>query len=234
MQTEKQVIPQHIGFIVDGNRRWAKKHGLPTYEGHLAGYSALKDIVLAAVDKGVKYVSLYVFSTENWRRSKDEVAHLMKMTLNAFTKDLDELVHNQIRVRVLGSREGVDPKILEAISKVEQKTNSLTRGTIGVCFNYGGQREIVDAVRLCLADGLTGEQITEDSIRSRLYEPEMPDVDIMVRTSGEQRLSNFMLWRCAYSEFLFLDKLWPDMRPDDIDEIINEYQRRERRFGGTK
>ncbi len=226
-----QTIPKHLGFILDGNRRWAKKHGLPTYEGHLAGYHALKDVILKAADCGIKYVSIYAFSTENWKRSEEEVNGLMGLALRVFKTDINELVEKQIRVRILGAREGIPAKLLKAMEEVEEKSKDFTRTTVGVCFNYGGQREIVDAVNACIAAGET--EITEESLRAHLYDPEIPDIDMVVRTSGEERISNFMLWRVAYSEFHFIDKLWPDMRPADVDDIIAEYNRRNRRFGGS-
>ena len=216
---------------MDGNRRCAKKHGLPTYEGHLSSYHALKDVVLRAADCGVRFVSIYAFSTENWKRPSDEVSGLMRLTLRIFKTDVAELIKNKIRVRVLGAREDIPPKLIKAMEAVEEESKHFTRTTVAVCFNYGGQREIVDAVNKCLDDRLT--HVTENDLRQRLYDPEIPDVDLVVRTSGEQRLSNFMLWRIAYSEFYFLDKLWPDMRPSDVDTIIEEYSRRNRRFGGS-
>lgn len=225
------TIPTHLGFILDGNRRWAKKHGLPTYEGHLAGYHALKDVVLKAAECGVKFVSIYAFSTENWKRPSDEVSGLMALALRIFKTDIAELINNKIKVRILGARDGIPPKLLKAMEDVEQQSKHFTRTTVAVCFNYGGQREITDAVNKCLADGITN--ITEDAIRQRLYDPEIPDIDLVVRTSGEQRMSNFMLWRIAYSEFYFIDKLWPDMQPSDVDDILQEYTKRNRRFGGS-
>lgn len=225
------IIPNHLGFILDGNRRWAKKHGLPTYEGHLAGYHALKDVILKAADCGVRFVSIYAFSTENWKRPSEEVDGLMTLALRIFKTDIAELIKNQIRVRILGAPEGIPPKLLKAMQEVEEKSKDFTRTTVAVCFNYGGQHEIVDAANKCIADGIT--EITEEALRARLYEPNIPDIDLVVRTSGEQRISNFMLWRIAYSEFYFIDKLWPDMRPSDVDDIIKEYGRRNRRFGGN-
>jgi undecaprenyl diphosphate synthase len=227
----QQDIPQHLGFILDGNRRWAKKHGLPTYEGHLAGYHALKEVILKAADVGVKYVSIYAFSTENWKRSRDEVDGLMSLAMRIFKTDINELVKNEIRVRILGARESIPPKLLKAMEEVEEKSKHFTRTTVAVCFNYGGQREIVDAVQQCIDEGIT--QVTENDIRNHLYEPEVPDIDMVVRSSGEERISNFMLWRIAYSEFYFIEKLWPDMRPSDVEDIIKEYNRRNRRFGGS-
>ncbi len=230
MQSETPVFPNHVGFIVDGNRRWAKKHGLPTYEGHLAGYNAIKEIIRASVEKGIKCVSFYVFSTENWKRSQDEVSYLMKLTLRILTRDMKELIKEKVKVKVLGSREGLGDALIKAINKAEADTAHFTRATVAVCLNYGGKQEIVEAAKATVADR---QDLTEENIQAHLYAPEVPDLDMMVRTSGEQRISNFMLWRAAYCELMFLDKLWPDLRPSDIDDIIKEYARRNRRFGGN-
>lgn len=229
---EQSTIPKHLGFILDGNRRWARQHGLPTYEGHLAGYNALKDVVIKAADMGVKFVSIYAFSTENWQRSQDEVKGLMGLALRVFKTDIKELIKKEIKVCILGARQDIPPKVLQAMQEAEEISKHFTRTTVAICFNYGGKREIVDAVRACLQDGLTEGQITEEAISAHLYSPQIPPIDMLVRTSNEQRLSNFMLWRAAYSELYFIKKLWPDMRPDDIDDIIQEYNRRHRRFGG--
>ena len=225
------VIPRHVGVIVDGNRRWAKSHGLPTYEGHLAGYNTLKEVGIEMLAGGVEYLSAYVFSTENWKRSADEVKKLMGLVLKLVSSDLPEFHKHNVRLRILGSREDVDEKILKAIDKAEAETASNTGGTLALCFNYGGQREITEAVAAIDAEGVSAEDVTEELIASHLYAPDVPPIDIVVRTSGEQRLSNFMLWRAAYSEFLFLDKNWPDMDKDDVTLIINEYTKRQRRFG---
>lgn len=230
--TEAPLIPRHVGYIVDGNRRWAKKHGLPAYEGHLAGYNTLKDIAIATVDSGVQYVSAYVFSTENWKRSADEVKKLMALVLKLVSSDLPEFHKRNIRLQVLGSREGVDKKILKAIDKAESETAGNTGGIFALCFNYGGQLEIADAVKKIVQSGISADEITEDTIAAHLYAPEVPPIDMVVRTSGEQRLSNFMLWRSAYSEFLFLKKTWPEMTKDDVAFIMKEYVKRQRRFGG--
>lgn len=230
--TEAPLIPRHVGYIVDGNRRWAKKHGLPAYEGHLAGYNTLKDIAIATVDSGVHYVSAYVFSTENWKRSADEVKKLMALVLKLVSSDLPEFHKRNIRLQVLGSREGVDKKILKAIDKAEGETAGNTGGIFALCFNYGGQLEIADAVKKIVQSGISADEITEDTIAAHLYAPEVPPIDMVVRTSGEQRLSNFMLWRSAYSEFLFLKKTWPEMTKDDVAFIMKEYVKRQRRFGG--
>ncbi|MDB5177669.1 MAG: Isoprenyl transferase [Candidatus Saccharibacteria bacterium] len=225
-------IPTHIGYVVDGNRRWAKKHGLPVYEGHLAGYNAIQEVAKATFDAGVKYMSAYVFSTENWKRSEDEVGKLMGLVLRLVSSDLHMFDENNIKLVVLGSRENVSEKILKAIDKAEAQTADNTGGTLALCFNYGGQLEIADAVKKIVQSGAKEDKITPELIAENLYIPEIPPVDLVVRTSGEQRLSNFMLWRAAYSEFLFLEKLWPDMTKDDVTAIIKEYSRRGRRFGG--
>lgn len=222
--------PIHLGFIVDGNRRWAKKHGLPTYEGHMAGREVLKDMLRAAVDRGVKFVSFYVFSTENWKRSEDEVSRIMKLVIKICKEDTKSLIKENTRFIAMGSREGLSDKVRKAVEEAEAKTAHCTRATAVFCFNYGGQLEIATAAQKCAQEGLA---ITPESLRAHLYHPEVPDVDMVVRTSGEQRISNFMLWRAAYSEFMFLDTLWPDLKAEDVDTIIKEYATRQRRFGGS-
>ncbi len=225
-------VPRHIGFIVDGNRRWAKQHGLPAYEGHMAGYNTLQDVLTETLDQGVEYVSAYVFSTENWKRSEDEVGRLMGLILKIFTADLHILQEKNIRLRVIGTQEGISDKVLKAISEAEAATKDNTAGTLALCFNYGGQMEIVDAVKQIIEDGTQAADVTTELITAHLYDPDIPPCDIVVRTSGEQRLSNFMLWRSAYSELLFIEKNWPDMTKQDVTDIIEEYKLRGRRFGG--
>lgn len=232
MSDSQLAIPKHVGYIIDGNRRWAKTHGLPTYEGHLAGYNALKDIAFATLDAGVEYMSIYIFSTENWKRSQEEVSKLMGLILRLFTTDATIFTEKNIRLKVLGMRDGLDDKILKAMDALEEKSKNNTAGTLAICLNYGGQREIVDAVKKIVQLGTEIDDIDEDLIAEHLYGGEVPPVDVIVRTSGEKRLSNFMLWRAAYSEFIFLDKMWPEMTKEDVDAIIEEYTRRHRRFGG--
>jgi undecaprenyl diphosphate synthase len=223
--------PVHIGYIVDGNRRWAKKHGLPAYEGHLAGYNALKDVALETLNQGVRYMSAYIFSTENWKRSSDEVQRLMGLTLRLVKADLPLFHQHNVRMRFIGSRENVDPKLVKAIEHAEAETAANTGGDLILCFNYGGQLEITDAVKKIVQLGISAEDITEDVVAGHLYAPDVPPVDLVVRTSGEERLSNFMLWRAAYSEFMFLQKPWPEMTKDDVGIIMKEYAKRQRRFG---
>ena len=226
------LIPQHIGFVVDGNRRWAKKHGLPTYEGHLAGYNGLKDVLIESLNRGVKYASAYVFSTENWKRTAEEVNSLMGLLLRVLESDVPIFVENRIRLRVIGTREGLPKAVIKAIDRAEATTAELDGGELLLCLNYGGHLEIADAVKKIIQSGVSADDVTPEMIAQNLYAPEVPPCDLIVRTSGEQRLSNFMLWRAAYSELLFVDKLWPDMTKEDVSVILEEYQRRNRRFGG--
>lgn len=225
-------LPVHIGYIVDGNRRWARQYGLPAYEGHLAGYECLKDVLLETLHRGVKYASAYVFSTENWQRSADEVDKLMGLLLRVLKSDLPVFVDNNIRLRVIGTREGLSDKLIAAIDNAEAETADLTGGELLLCLNYGGQLEIAEACRSIIESGAQPHDVTPELIASHLYAPEVPPCDVIVRTSGEQRLSNFMLWRAAYSELIFVDKNWPDMRPEDVGAILDEYAARNRRFGG--
>lgn len=230
--TDSWDIPKHIGYIVDGNRRWAKSHGLPAYEGHLAGYNAVKEVAEATFSAGVEYMSAYVFSTENWKRSEEEVGKIMGLVLKLLTSDLGMFEENNIRLRLLGSRDGVSDKIIAEMDKAEERTKDNTGGTLALCFNYGGQQEIADAARLLVESDVSLDQITPDQLAKHMYAPDIPGCDVIVRTSGEKRLSNFMLWRSAYSELVFLDKLWPEMTSDDVTAIIEEYSNRNRRFGG--
>jgi len=230
MENEAASLPLHLGFIADGNRRWAKKHGLPTYEGHLAGHNAIKEILRASVQAGIKYISFYTFSSENWNRSEDEVNGIMQLVISLIKDDVKELLKEDTRLLRFGPREGLPEKVAKAFDDAEAKTAHCKRATAIFCFNYGGQQEIADAAKKCIADGI---EPTPTTLRERLYHPEIPDVDMVVRTSGERRISNFMLWRAAYSEFMFIDKLWPDLKPADIEEIIKEYNNRNRRFGGN-
>lgn len=229
---KEYIIPQHVGFILDGNRRWAKKRLLPASVGHAAGYKALNGVVQACFEQGIKYVSLYAFSCENWARNQDEVSALMDIVAKAAVQDIEKFAQNNIQIRILGRRDRIDNKLLLSLDAAVERTKGNTAGTLAVCFNYGGQQEIVDAARQCVRDGLSPDEIDEQAIASRLYAPDIPPVDLVVRTSGEQRLSGFMLWRSSYSEFLFVEKYWPEMTKQDVTAIIDTYNRRNRRFGG--
>lgn len=225
-------IPRHVGYILDGNRRWAKMHGLPTYEGHLAGYTALKDVVEATADAGVEYISFYTFSTQNWNRAEEEVRGIMRLIRRLFKTDIKQLVKEGFKLVVLGGREHVPADILELIDQAENASKDGTRASLVVCFNYGGQEEIVRAARRLLELKVDPDDVTLETVAGALDHPEVPECDLIVRTSGELRLSDFMLWRAAYSEFIFLDKFWPEMTPMDVTDILEEYKRRGRRFGG--
>ncbi len=225
-------LPQHIGYIVDGNRRWAEQRGLKPWEGHYAGEKALETVLLETVSAGVPYVSAYVFSTENWKRSKQEVSKLMTLLVRILKTKLKRFQDENIRIVVLGNRDRLSDKVLAAIDHATTETAGNTGGTLALCLNYGGQQELADACKKIVQSGVSESEVTPELIQSNLYEEALPPCDLIVRTGGEQRLSNFMLWRSAYSELLFLDKFWPDMTKQDVEDILNEYKRRGRRFGG--
>lgn len=235
MDETAKIVPTHLGFIVDGNRRWAKEHGLPSSEGHRRGYEVLKKIAYVCKDRGIEYMSAYIFSSENWGRSADEVGYLMKLFLFAFRHDMRKFIDDGFRIVFLGRRDRVSQEILDIMDEAETESAGNSDVTLAIHFNYGGHAEIIDAARHLAADVQSGRadlaEMTDDKFRQYLYHPEVPDMDMMVRTSGEQRVSGFALWRIAYSELMFLDKKWPDMTEADIDTIIAEYSHRNRRFG---
>lgn len=230
---ETAQTPTHVGFIVDGNRRWAEERGLASYEGHVASREYFYDVMLAVFDHGVQYVSVYLFSTENWKRSETEVKKLMDLFMVAVVEDIQKLIDHKIRLKIIGSQKDLKPDMRQAISEAEAQTNLPDAcQELILCWNYGGQQEIADACASMMRAEVSPDQVTPEIIANYLYAPEVPPCDLIVRTSGEQRLSNFMLWRSAYSELIFLEKYWPDMRPEDITGILEEYNRRNRRHGG--
>ena len=229
---ELSELPTHVGYIVDGNRRWAKTHGLSSREGHYAGKEKIRDVLIATCDAGVQYVSAYVFSTENWHRSGPEVKYLMDLIVQALTDDLHVFIEKNIRVRVAGTRIRLSRRVKKAIDNAEEATKHLDGGTVIICLNYGGHQEIIDAVNRLRATLSNTKKVTAQIFEQFLYTPDVPPCDLIVRTSGEQRLSNFMLWRSAYSELIFVKKTWPEMTKRDVTAILNEYARRSRRFGG--
>ena len=222
------MILEHLGIIADGNRRWAREKGLPTLEGHKKGLERIKELVGAASQAGIKYLTFYVFSTENWGRSEDEISYIMKLAETRIFKYAEELKKNNARMLILGSRTKISPQLASLIEKAENLTADCSGITVCFCFNYGGEQEIADAVTI--AHEVDGE-ITPETIRKHLYHPEVPNVDMVVRTSGEERISGFMLWRSAYAEMMFVDKYFPDMEAGDIETILAEYEKRNRRFG---
>jgi len=218
----------HLGVIADGNRRWAKEHGLPKIEGHKKGLDAIEKLVDGAKEAGIKYITFYVFSTENWGRSADEVSNIMKLIEMNILGYAKKMKAKNGRMVILGAKDKVSPKLMSTIEKAEKLTEDCDGITVGFCFNYGGEREIADAATI--AAEVEGE-ITPETIRKHLYHPEIPDIDMVVRTSGEERISGFMLWRASYAEFMFIKKYFPEMDENDIKEILKEYDSRSRRFG---
>jgi undecaprenyl diphosphate synthase len=225
------AIPAHVGFILDGNRRWAKEKGLPALEGHRRGSDKLRDIAVAAFDRGVQVMSAFVFSTENWNRTEKEVNYLMGLVSKMLDKYLEEFHERGIKVVVLGRREGLRSKVLDSLKRSEEQTANNTNGTLALCFNYGGREEIADAAQKLIASGTQAADITPATFEQALYQSDIPNIDLLIRTSGEQRLSGFMLWRAAYAELLFTDTYWPDYSEAELDEALAEYARRERRYG---
>ncbi len=219
---------EHLGVIADGNRRWAKERGLPTIEGHRRGLDSIEQMVIGARDAGIKYITFYVFSTENWGRSKDEVSYIMKLAETKIPKYAEKLKKNNSKMIILGSKKNVPPKLASAIEEAEKLTADCTGITVCFCFNYGGEQEIADAATIASE---VDKEITPDTIRKHLYHPEIPNIDMVVRTSGEERISGFMLWRASYAEFYFIKKYFPEMGYDDIKIILEEYEKRNRRFG---
>lgn len=228
-------VPVHIGVVMDGNGRWAQKRGLARTDGHAAGEEALFDTVEGALDLGVKWLTVYAFSTENWKRPPDEVRYLMRFNEGMLLRRRDELNERDVRIRFLGRRDWRVPRRL--IRRMDEALELTARNktmTLTIAFNYGGRAEIVDAVRSLVESGVSARGVDEKAIRSHLYEPGMPDPDLVVRTSGEYRISNFLLWELAYSELVFTDVLWPDFRREHLFEAVREFQRRDRRFGGLE
>ena len=228
-------IPTHIAAVMDGNGRWATQRGLKRTEGHAAGEEALFDAVEGALQLGVKWFTVYAFSTENWRRPADEVRYLMGFNENLLLRRRDELNDKGVRIRFIGRRDWRVPKrLLRRIDEAVELTAENRTLTLTIAFNYGGKAEIVDAVRRLVDEGVPSAKIDERAIAKRLYDPDMPDPDLVVRTSGEFRLSNFLLWEAAYSELVFTDVLWPDFRRSHLFDAVREYQARDRRFGGIE
>jgi undecaprenyl diphosphate synthase len=228
-------IPRHIACVMDGNGRWAEKRGLPRTDGHTAGEEALVDTVDGALELGTSWLTVYAFSTENWRRPADEVRFLMGFNESLLMRRRDELHDKGVRVRFIGRRDWRVPRrVLRRMDETVELTHSNRRLTLTLAFNYGGRAEIIDAVRAMVAAGTPADKVTEKRLRQHLYAPDMPDPDVVVRTSGEYRISNFLLWELAYSELVFTDVLWPDFRREDLFEAVREFQNRDRRYGGVK
>jgi undecaprenyl diphosphate synthase len=221
----------HVAMIMDGNRRWAKERGQSSIEGHRAGYETMKNVGDWCLARGVKVLTVYAFSTENWKRSETEVGFLMTLLEHALDKELNYFIDRKVRLRILGRGEGFSQKILDLIDKAEQATSAFDGMTFAICLNYGGRAEIVDAVRNIVREDIVPEAIDEGTIAKHLYWSDMPDPDLIIRTSGEERLSGFLLWQSAYSELYWIKKFWPALEESDIDAAFAEYASRQRRYG---
>jgi undecaprenyl diphosphate synthase len=227
-------VPVHVAVVMDGNGRWAQRRGLPRTDGHAAGEEALFDTVEGALDIGLDWLTVYAFSTENWKRPRDEVRYLMGFNESLLLRRRDELHDLDVRVRVIGRRDWRVPRrLLRRIDESVEMTRKNQRMTLTLAFNYGGRAEIIDAVRAVIQERIPADKVSEKTLRDHLYDPEMPDPDVVIRTSGEYRISNFLLWELAYSELVFTDVLWPDFRREHLFEAVREFQRRDRRFGGV-
>lgn len=235
---DNQNIPSHVAIIMDGNGRWASKRMLPKKAGHKAGAQTLEDISRAAIDLGIKYLTVYAFSTENWKRSNEEVSGIMDLLRSYLKNYINRAKKDDVRVKIIGDITRLDKDIQEQIVELEKLTSNKNKMTLNIALNYGGRDEIVRAVKKiseCVKNGsLSVDDITEQTIYNALDTCGMPDPELLIRTSGEERISNFLLWQIAYSEFSFTDKLWPDFNKDDLIKAIFDYQNRERRFGGRK
>jgi undecaprenyl diphosphate synthase len=230
-QSRETSIPAHVGIIMDGNGRWANSRGLPRSEGHNEGLRTAKAMVAAAEELGLKYLSFFIFSTENWKRTTEEVSFLMGLIRNHLIAELDFYRERGVRVLYSGDEGGLPADIVAEIRKVVADTAGNSRLTVNMAINYGGRDEIVRAAKRLAA---AGREMSEEALRSALDHPELPDPDLIIRTSGEMRFSNFLLWQSAYSELWFTDKYWPDFSKEDLAEAIGAYAARDRRFGGVR
>lgn len=237
---DKRPVPTHIGIIMDGNGRWAKAHGVPRVMGHNAGMQAMKKIVIASSDLGIKYLTVYAFSTENWKRSTEEVSGIFNLIVKYVNSELEELDANNVRINIFGQYDMLPKASVEAIDRMVSRLEDNDGLIFNIALNYGGRDEILRSVRdliaECIEIGRDPACLSEDDISKHLYSGsanfDVPDPDLIIRTSGEERMSNFLTWQAAYSELMFTDTLWPDFTPDEYSEMINSFTNRERRFGG--
>jgi undecaprenyl diphosphate synthase len=225
-------IARSIAIIMDGNGRWASRRGVSVAEGHRAGSHALRPIVETAIDLGVESLAVYAFSTENWTRSAEEIGALMETFAETIERELPDLVAQGVRVRFIGRRDRAPEDLQERIARLERETKRNDRLSLWIAFDYGGRAELVEAARRLVASGVAPEDVDENTFAAQLYAPSMPNPDLLIRTSGELRISNFLLWQLAYSELVFVDTLWPDFGPRQLREALGAYARRRRRFGG--
>ena len=225
-------VARNVAIIMDGNGRWAESHGVPVEAGHREGTRALRRTVEAAIDLGVRSLAVYAFSTENWTRPPDEVAQLMEILGETIDRELPDLAAQGVRTRFFGRRDRVPDEARAKMSELEAATADRDRLDLWIAFDYGGRAELTEAARRLVADGVEPEDVDDDAIAARLSAPELPDPDLLIRTSGEKRLSNFLLWQSAYAELVFTETLWPDFGDADLRDALEEFARRQRRFGG--
>lgn len=228
------LVPRHVAVVMDGNGRWARKRFMPRFFGHKAGVDALVRAVDLFAERGVEYLTVFAFSSENWKRPSEEVSGLMSLVLVAVSKYLGKLAGDGVRIRIVGDRSAVSERLRAAWEQAETLTRDNTRITLGVCFNYGGRWDVVQACRQALAEGVSPETFDEAYLASRMALSFAPDPDLFIRTGGEMRMSNFLLWQAAYSELFFTECLWPDFGAADIDTALAAYAQRDRRFGGLR
>ena len=224
-------IPRHVAIIMDGNGRWARERGLPRLAGHRAGTENLRRIIEACVEFGIQYLTIYAFSTENWARPRDEVEGLMDIMEEVIDREVPKLHEQGVQIRHLGKMEGIRPELQKKLREAVELTRNNTRLILNVALNYGGRDEIVQAIRKMMRDGLSSEEVTEERVAQYLYTAGIPDPDLIIRTSGEYRVSNFLLWQGAYAEWYFTPVYWPDFDKEELRKALEEYARRQRRFG---
>jgi undecaprenyl diphosphate synthase len=231
-ESERPDVARAVAIIMDGNGRWASRRGVSVAEGHRAGSRALRPIVETAIDLGVESLAVYAFSTENWTRSEEEVGALMATFAETIERELPDLVAQGVRVRFIGRRDRAPDDLQERMYRLERETKRNDLLSLWIAFDYGGRAELVEAARRLVASGVAPEDVDENTFAAQLYAPAMPDPDLLIRTSGELRISNFLLWQLAYSELVFVDTLWPDFGPRQLRDALGAYARRRRRFGG--
>jgi undecaprenyl diphosphate synthase len=228
----REDVARSVAIIMDGNGRWADRRGLPVAAGHRAGTKALRRTVEAAIDLGIETLTVYAFSTENWTRPPDEVVSLMEIFHETIDRELPDLCKQGVRAHFIGRRDRAPEALRRRMAELEEETSENSRLELWIAFDYGGRAELVDAARRLVQEGVPPDQVNEDAIALRLYAPGLPDPDLLIRTSGELRISNFLLWQLAYAELVFVDTLWPDFGDDDLRGALDAYARRRRRFGG--
>jgi len=229
MKTESKI--KHIAIIMDGNRRWAKEHNLPSAAGHKKGVSSLRDTVRACDELGIKYLTVYAFSTENWKRSEEEVNFLMNLVALTLKNELDDMHKEGVKITFIGDRAKLSEQLIKVMNNAQEKTINNKGVNLQIAFNYGSRNEITQAVKSIIEKGYSPEEITEDVISKYLYTPDIPDPDILIRTGGEKRISNYLLWQIAYSEIIVTDEYWPEFDKCSLIKCIEEFERRQRRYG---